>query len=141
MPTAYAARDFSEAHLWRGEVEDFTFDWSPRMQYSARGGAAYGVTATGANGSGWSAVGETASAYDFYVPSGLSALASGLAQQWSAYPTASASGSASASALVAVRSTVRLSATGAPGVYGVSARLRTSSGRELREVFTARIQG
>lgn len=141
MVSAFIPAQGNQFDLWAGEVDDFTVDWTPRMLTDARATGSYGPTATGANGSGWSAAGETASAMEFYVPAGLSAVATGLTQQWSAFVTASATGNVTASALVGVRSTVRLSATGATGAYGVSARLRTSSGRELREVFTARIQG
>lgn len=143
MPqTAFAAKDYAVRDLWAGEVEDFAFDWDRRMKYSALASATYSPTATGASGSGWSAVGETAAAFDFYVPAGLTALASATAQFWSAFPMLTANGTtATASALTGVKSVVRLSATGAPGSYLVSARLKTSSGRELRDAFTARIQG
>lgn len=142
MATAYAAVDYNIVNLWAGEVEDLTFDWTRRMLYSARASATFGTTATGTANNGWTGVGETASAFAFYVPAGLSALASGTAQHWSAYlRTSGASGSASASSLVAVQSTVRVSATATAGGYLISARLRTSSGRELRDVVTANIQG
>ena len=142
MTTAYAAIDYNIANLWAGEVEDLTFDWTRRMLYSARASATFGTTATGTANNGWTGVGETASAFAFYVPAGLSGIASGTAQQWSAYlRTSGATGSASASSLVAVQSTIRVSATGAVGNYLISARLRTSSGRELRDVVTASIQG
>lgn len=136
-PQANAQWDF-----WAGEVLDLTVEWADRMLSTARSTAVYGPSATGASGSGWSAVGHTASAFDFYVPPGFSALVSATAQHWSAYPTGTANGGVvTSSALTGVQSTVRLSATGAPGSYPISARLRTSSGQEFRHVFTARIQG
>ena len=128
--------------FWAGEVLDLDLEWSDRMRSTAQSTAVYGPSATGTNGSGWSAIGQTASAYTFYVPLGFSALLSATAQNWSAYPTATANGSiVTSSALTGVLSTVRLSATGATGDYPISARLRTSSGQEFRHVFTARIHG
>lgn len=143
MATGYAGYTVSQVPFWRGEVDDVTFDWLHRMGNLGTG-AAYGVTATGINGSGWSAVGETAAEFGFYLMTGLSGLLSGTAQIWSAYPTASAgatAANASASSLVRVESTIRVSATGGPGVYLMSARLRTSSGRDLRDAVTALIVG
>lgn len=144
MATAYAGIDYSNVDLWRGEVEDLTFGWHVRRMKTSASGYPYGVTATGANGSGWSAIGETASAFTFWIPLGLSALGSGTAQVWSAYSTASAgatAANASASSLIRVESTVRVSATGGAGPYLISARMRTSSGRDLREVVSASIVG
>lgn len=144
MPTAYVPT-MPPPDLWQGEVEDISVNWIDRMRFSANGAGsagAYGVSATGGNGSGWSAIGESASAYTFYVPLGLSALASSLVQMWSSVVTASANGAnVTSSALTGVLTNVRLSATGAVGAYPVSARLRTTSGRELREVWTANIVG
>lgn len=130
--------------LWQDEVRDFTVEWAthPAMLPSARATAVYGPTATGANGSGWSAVGQTAKAFAFYVPAGFSALQSATAQHWSAFPTATANGAiVTASALTGVQATVRLSATGGPGDYLLSARLQTSTDQDLRYAFTARILG
>jgi hypothetical protein len=142
MPiTAFAARDFAVWDMVSGEVDDFPFDWARRMQYSANASATYGQTATGQSGSGWSAVGETAAGYAFWVPAGFTAIASASAQFWTAVLALTANGSsATSSALTGIQSYVRMSATGAPGTTGfISAQFRTSSGRILRDGFTARI--
>jgi hypothetical protein len=109
--------------------------------YSAGASATYGHTATAANGSGWTAVGQTASSFTWYVPAGLSASAPTTGIYYSAYLALSGSSSASASSLTAVHTMLRLAATGITANGAVSARLLTSSGQEFRAVWTARIQG
>lgn len=131
---------------WAGEVEDVSVNWIDRMRYSANGtgsAGAYGVSATGANGSGWSAIGESASSFAFHIPAGWSGLLSSMNMFWGPHVTATANGSiVTSSALTGVTTTLRLSATAAAALDArFSASLRTSSGRELREVWTGRIQG
>lgn len=117
---------------YQGEVQDYYIEWSGRIAPAV-------VTATSGTGA-WSLNGETGSAWQVFVASGLSASALSLTQVWTAYNSASGAGltgTGSASALVSLRSTLRVSggwpASASGGLYGMSAELRTSSGRFLYE--------
>jgi hypothetical protein len=118
-----------------GEIQDYLMQWTGRIA-PARTSAAMG---TGA----WTVVGETASAFNFYAASGLSASAVSTTAYWSAWNTASGDGltaTGSASAMYALYTRIRMSGGSASTVnYTCSAELRTSSGRFLFERFHIQI--
>jgi hypothetical protein len=120
---------------YAGEVQDYLLQWTGRIA-PARTTAAMG---TGA----WTVAGETASAFNFYAASGLTASAVSTTAYWSAWNTASGDGltaTGSASAMYALYTRIRISG-GSASTYNFtcSAELRTSSGRFLYERFHIQI--
>ena len=162
MSAPYLLKDRDTAFKWAGEIVDFSTEWSGYMSLAR-------VSASGGTGA-WFLAGETASAWDWYtygwnpgtgsVFSYLTGIHSGIEHVWTAFNSASGAGSTangSASALVGLRTTIRLGdqqrATSltelytASSYYVFSARLVTNSaggaagsGQRFVQVFYLRVE-